>query len=120
MVGGVGKDQLAGGLGADQFVFTNRLDSGAGAAGRDIITDFNRAQGDKIDLSAIDANLRLAGNQAFEFVGTDGFSGSAGELGYQQANGTTLIFADMDGDRRADFSIELSRQIILGENDFLL
>lgn len=120
LVGGTGKDQLAGGLGADQFVFTNPLDSGAGPAGRDAITDFNRAQGDKIDLSAIDANLRLAGNQAFEFVGTDGFSGSAGELRYQQANGTTLIFADMDGDRRADFSIELSRQVILGENDFLL
>lgn len=120
LVGGTGKDQLAGGLGADQFVFTNRLDSGAGAAGRDIIIDFNRAQGDKIDLSAIDANLRLAGNQAFEFVGTDGFSGSAGELRYQQTNGTTLIFADMDGDRRADFSIELSRQVIMGENDFLL
>ena len=120
LVGGAGKDQLAGGLGADQFVFTNPLDSGAGPAGRDVITDFNRAQGDKIDLSAIDANLRLAGNQAFEFVGSDGFSGSPGELRYQQANGTTLIFADMDGDRRADFSIELSRQIILGENDFLL
>ena len=120
LVGGAGKDQLAGGLGADQFVFTNRLDTGAGPAGRDVITDFNRAQGDKIDLSAIDANLRLAGNQAFEFVGTDGFSGSAGELRYQQASGTTLIFVDLDGDRRADFSIELSRQITLGENDFLL
>ena len=120
LVGGAGKDQLVGGLGADQFVFTNRLESGAGPAGRDVITDFNRAQDDKIDLAAIDANLRLAGNQAFAFVGTDGFSGSAGELRYLQANGATLIFADLDGDRRADFSIELSRQMTLNSNDFFL
>jgi Ca2+-binding RTX toxin-like protein len=120
LVGGLGKDRLAGGMGADQFVFTNRLDSGAGAAERDIITDFNRAQADKINLSSMDANLRLAGNQAFEFVGADGFSGSAGELRYQQGEGATLIFADLDGDRRADFSIELSRQITLHENDFFL
>nr|WP_042251467.1 type I secretion C-terminal target domain-containing protein [Paracoccus sp. PAMC 22219] len=111
---------MVGGLGADQFVFASRLESGAGPAGRDVITDFNRAQGDKIDLGAIDANLRLAGNQAFAFVGTDGFSGSAGELRYLQANGATLIFADLDGDRRADFSIELSRQMTLNENDFFL
>lgn len=35
---------------------------------RDIITDFNGAgifAGDRIDLSAIDANLLLAGDQAF-------------------------------------------------------
>lgn len=120
LVGGSGKDQLTGGMGADQFVFTNQLDSGAGAAGRDVITDFNRVQGDRINLAAIDANLPLAGNQAFEFVGTDGFSGSAGEVRYQHGNGTTLISADLDGDRRADFSIELSRQVTLHENDFFL
>ena len=120
LVGGTGKDQLTGGMGADQFVFTNRLDSGAGPTGRDVITDFNRAQGDKINLSAIDANLRFAGNQAFEFVGADGFSGSAGELRYQQGNGTTLIFADLDGDRQADLAIELSGRITLLEQDFFL
>lgn len=120
LMGGFGKDQMTGGMGADHFVFTNRLDSGAGPAGRDVITDFNRAQGDKINLFAMDANHRLSGNQAFEFVGTDGFSGSAGELRYQQSNGTTLIFADLDGDRRADFAIELSRPITLLENDFFL
>lgn len=120
LVGGLGKDQLTGGMGADQFVFTNQFDSGAGAAGRDVITDFNRVQGDRINLAAMDANLRLAGNQALKFVDTDGFSGSAGELRYQHGNGTTLISADLDGDRRADFSIELSRQITLHENDFFL
>lgn len=120
LIGGSGKDRMTGGSGADHFIFIDRLDSGAGPAGRDVINDFVRVQGDKINLSAIDANLRISGNQTFEFVGTDRFSGSAGELRYQQANGTTLIFADLDGDRRADFSIELSRQITLREHDFFL
>lgn len=120
LIGGSGKDRMTGGSGADHFIFTDRLDSGTRPAGRDVITDFVRGQGDKINLSAIDANLRFVGNQTFEFVGTDRFSGSAGELRYQQTNGTTLIFADLDGDRRADFSIELSRQIPLHEHDFFL
>jgi len=120
LLGGAGKDHLSGGMGADQFVFTNRFDSNAAAAGRDVITDFSRPQGDKIHLTAMDANLRISGNQAFEFVGTNEFSGSAGELRYQQSNGMTLILADLNGDRRADFLIELSRQIPLNENDFFL
>ena len=33
------------------------------------ILDFNRGQGDKIDLRAIDANAGAAGNQKFAFVG---------------------------------------------------
>lgn len=120
MTGGSGKDQLTGGFGADQFQFTSWRDSGAGPAGRDVITDLNRAQGDKINLSVMDANLRLSGNQAFEFIGTDGFSGSAGELRYQQNSGTVLISADLNGDGKADFSIEVSRQIALHEHDFFL
>lgn len=46
--GGNGVDILTGGLGADVFQFTpSRL------VGRDTITDFSKAQGDKIDVSAL-------------------------------------------------------------------
>ncbi|CAM3283956.1 calcium-binding protein [Paracoccus nototheniae] len=120
LLGGAGKDQLTGGLGADHFIFASHLESGAVAAARDVITDYNRSQGDRIDLTMIDANARLTGDQSFDFVGTAAFSGAAGEVRYQQANGTTLIYADIDGDRRADFAVELSRQIALVEHDFLL
>jgi len=120
LVGGAGKDVLTGGLGADQFVFVNRLDSGTTAAGRDMITDFSRGQGDVIDLAAMDANLRLSGDQAFRFIGRDSFAGTAGELRYQHTDRATLIFADTDGDGRADFSIELLGRITLLEQDFLL
>lgn len=120
VTGGLGKDLLTGGLGADHFIFESRLDSGTTAAGRDVITDFSRAQGDRINLSQIDANLRLTGDQSFKFIGAAGFSGSGGELRYQHSSGATLVFADLDGDGRADFSTELSRQISLIGQDFLL
>ncbi len=50
-------DELTGGGGNDRFIFTALADSGPGA--RDLITDFSRAQGDRIDLSAIDAVFGL-------------------------------------------------------------
>jgi hypothetical protein len=45
----------------------------------DFITDFNRREGDQIDLRAIDANpLPFAfGDQAFTFIGTDTFASRA-------------------------------------------
>ena len=70
---------MTGGTGADRFVFTNSLDSPS-AGSFDIIHDFSHAEGDKIDLRGIDANLSPRGNQAFTFIGTKAFSGKLGEL----------------------------------------
>lgn len=59
LVGGLGGDTLTGGSGADDFVFSLvsdsiRTSSGtAHLAGRDLITDFNAAEGDLIDLSTL-------------------------------------------------------------------
>jgi VCBS repeat-containing protein len=50
LMGGGGSDRLIGGLGSDVFIFQNANDSVA--AVRDLIEDFSRAEGDKIDLSA--------------------------------------------------------------------
>lgn len=77
LFGGAGKDLLIGGSGNDIFKFTAVSDSGPAA--QDIILDFTgpgAAVGDKIDLSLIDANLSVAGNQAFVFgsVGIGGVS----------------------------------------------
>jgi hypothetical protein len=47
LVGGGGSDFLVGGLGADTFVFRRSF-------GSDIIDDFKRGDGDKIDLSRLD------------------------------------------------------------------
>jgi Ca2+-binding RTX toxin-like protein len=63
--GGAGGDRLSGGEGTDEFVFQSINDStrnaGAGGTkGRDLITDFDAAQGDLIDLSTL--GLKGLGN----------------------------------------------------------
>jgi hypothetical protein len=49
----------------------------------DFITDFNRLEGDKLDLYSIDANPLppASGDQAFTFIGTDAFSSRAARPG---------------------------------------
>ena len=80
----------------------------------DTIMDF--ARGDKIDLSALDANAKMAKDQAFNFIGSSAFSGKAGELRY---DGTT-IYGDVDGNGVADFSIIISNHATLSGSDFIL
>ncbi|MCT7667063.1 M10 family metallopeptidase C-terminal domain-containing protein [Shinella kummerowiae] len=118
--GGAGADKLTGGLGADQFIFSSVSDSTLSTSGRDFIVDFNRSQGDKIDLSAIDANTTVAGNQAFTFVGEKAFSHKAGELRYTNANGDTYLHGDANGDGTIDFSVRLDTTIEFAKGDFIL
>jgi len=75
----------------------------------------NLAVGDKIDLSAIDANAQLVGNQAFSFIGNSAFTGVVGELRYF---GNT-IQGDVNGDQNSDFSILFSG-VVLTANEFIL
>jgi hypothetical protein len=102
--GGAGRDRLEGGAGNDVFGFAAVIDSGATTADR--IVDF--ARGDRIDLSAIDANTAIDGDQAFTFVGNAAFSGVAGELRIGSNGANTFVFADVDGDKTADFAIVLA------------
>ena len=100
LIGGLGKDGLLGGNDADRFDF-NSLSETLPAT-RDVIIDFSRAQGDKIDLSTIDADIDgTAGNQAFSFIGTTAFTGIDGQL--RQTN--NVIQGDVNGDQVADFEI---------------
>lgn len=64
LTGGANQDSLEGGIGADRFDFNSVSESPSGGL-IDHILDFNRLQGDQIDLSTIDANVLLPGNQAF-------------------------------------------------------
>lgn len=106
IAGEAGADLMAGGSGADRFVF-NRGDSGVGARG-DRITDFSRAH-DVIDLRNMD--LTWAGNA---------FTGEAGEVITKRFTGGTLVEADLNGDGRPDFAIQIKGVSGLDATDFLL
>ncbi|MGQ3212946.1 MAG: calcium-binding protein [Shinella sp.] len=118
--GGVGSDKLSGGAGADTFVFKSAADSTVAATGRDMILDFKQSDGDRIDLTAIDANAALAGNQAFDFIGTAVFHKTAGELRFINSNGDTLIQGDINGDGKSDFMIAIDANLTLKVGDFIL
>jgi Ca2+-binding RTX toxin-like protein len=91
LTGGQGVDTLSGLLGADTFAWNATAETGVTIATADLITDFNVGQGDRIDLSGVDANVFADGNQAFSFIGTAGFSGKPGEINYFHSGGETII-----------------------------
>jgi Ca2+-binding RTX toxin-like protein len=118
LTGGQGVDTLTGGGGADIFVFATG-DSGATAGSRDLITDFTPGT-DKIDLTGWDADSNTSGMQAFHFLGTSAFDGTAGALhtSYDAAHNVTILEGDTNGDKVADFGIELTGNLTLTTADF--
>lgn len=120
LYGAEGVDSLKGGAGADKFVFKAVTDSGVTKGLMDVIEDFSSKQGDKIELSAIDANAKKGGNQAFHLIGTQGFHGKAGELRYEKTVGHTVIYGDVNGDKVADFAISLSVSVKMTDAMFFL
>jgi Ca2+-binding RTX toxin-like protein len=91
LAGGSGLDTLAGGYGGDLFVWGDKDETGVTPGTADLITDFNAAQGDRIDLSLVDANDYANGDQAFTFIGNAPFSGTPGELNYVYVGGDTIV-----------------------------
>ncbi len=103
LIGGLGADELWGDAGSDIFRYTNIGESVTGSADR--IMDFTAE--DRVDLAAIDADLKTAGNQAFTV--TSAFSGKAGQavLTYDASSGYTNLSLDIDGDGKADGLIQI-------------
>ena len=101
--GGTGNDTLTGGAGNDTFLFPALVPTTNGAVGYNEarITDF--AQGDRIDLSGLNAT----------FIGTDSFTGTFANKGPAQVRvrtdlGNTTLEIDVNGDGLNDRSIYIS------------
>ncbi len=119
LVGGLGRDTLKGGTGADLFKFNSIDETGLKSATRDTISDFKRDEGDRIDLSSIDASDTLTGNQAFTFMGTAAFSSNAtGQLRFDVK--ARVLYGSTDADTAPEFSVLLSGVTDLVPKDFIL
>jgi Ca2+-binding RTX toxin-like protein len=119
ITGGAGRDIMTGGTGKDMFIYKAISETGKLSTTRDTITDFTHAS-DKLHLSALDANSTLAGNQAFKFLGKGAFSGHAGELHFAVSGANTIVSGDTNGDKVADFHIQLNGNVALTAVDFVL
>ncbi|WP_294174681.1 M10 family metallopeptidase C-terminal domain-containing protein [uncultured Sphingomonas sp.] len=112
LLGGNGADTLTGGAGNDRFVFES-----AASANGDKVSDF--ALGDKLDFRSIDPSASTTGDQAFTWLDTGGFTGSAGQLREYNSNGVHYVAGDMNGDKVADFTIQVLGKSDLNSADFL-
>ena len=119
LTGGTGRDRMTGGTGQDDFLFGEGDFAGLGASDSDRILDFSDAEGDLIDLSAVDA-ITGGSDDAFTFIGDAAFSNTAGELRYETGAGYLLVQGDTDGDAAADFAIRVDTLTTLVESNFVL
>jgi len=115
LYGGSGADNLYGGTSADRFVFRSTSDSPTSA--RDSIRDFSHSQGDKIDLSGIDAKTTVAGDQAFTLVSS--FTKVAGQLTVGAEGDHLVVAGDVTGDGVADFAINVYTTLKPSGADFI-
>ena len=124
LTGGSGTDTMTDGVGDDIYQFLSVSDSGVGAA-RDVLTDFSPGF-DKIDLSAIDANTTIAGDQAFTFIGTAPFGTpphGVGQVNYFISGSNLIVQAEIEGDGNlnVDMQIQLNGGLAaIAATDFIL
>lgn len=123
LIGGTGNDNQTGGAGVDTFVVRQESVNSSMAGGVleiDYITDLRAVERDLLDLSAIDANMNVAGDQSFTAVSA--FSGTAGEmsLSYSAGSNTTTLRLDVDGDGRADYQLRLDGDVRADSGTWML
>jgi hypothetical protein len=116
--GNTGSDTMSGGGGADVFRYDSAEDSTIN--GRDGIQDFSNL--DLIDLTRVDANINTAANDSFTWIGSNMFTGQAGQLRATANGNIWTVSGDTDGNGQADFEFTVTTVggHIIGADDFLL
>jgi len=118
LTGGAGADFLVGRAGADRYDYNETNDSRL--ATPDLIQDFSRAQGDRIDLAGIDARASVVGNQTFSFIGQAEFTAEGQVRSYQQGGDTFIEVNTNNALPGADMVIVLDTAVTLQTGDFVL
>ena len=113
--GGAGGDLMVGSTGADRYIYKAVSDSTPGAGGDYIELD----QGDRIDLSAIDAKAGQGGDQAFQVIGTSAFTGE-GQIRFSEGAGSTSIEINTSGSSGAEMVITADGLLTINASDFVL
>jgi serralysin len=124
LIGGNGRDHLTGGEGSDIFRLDRTFETGRTLTTRDVIADFLQGT-DRIDLSRIDANTRVAADQAFTFdEATLARLTAPGQLVFRHEviGGVehTLVSGNVDTNLAADFEFALLGRYDLRATDFVL
>ena len=109
--GGLGADVLVGGKGKDRYAYTNAEESTASQ--RDTV---RLGKGDRFVFSTFDGVLTTDGQQKLTFIGRKSFSGAAGELRATRS----VLEADLNGDRLADFAVNLRGNTLIGNSNLVL
>ena len=104
LIGGIGKDSLTGGLGSDVFYFKTYAELGLGA-NSDVIRDFSKAQGDKIDLSSLDAKLGTTVDDSFIFLASAPTTAANANGALWYSNG--ILYGSNNTDALPEFQINV-------------
>jgi serralysin len=106
------RDTMTGGPGADSFRFVDAkvqgqvfYSTGVGTK-RDVVADFDGAEGDILNIHGIDANLATILDDAFTFVGKN--APGIGEIGFVETANLTILRGNADFDAAPEFEIQLN------------
>lgn len=127
LIGGRGADRLQGAAGDDIFRFSSYKDTRGSDAdvivkggGTRAFQGAGKAGGDLIDLSRIDADTALSGDQAFAFAEKK----AAGAIWLRDRGDETWVRGDRNGDTSPDFLVRIADAGVMAEaysaDDFLL
>jgi Ca2+-binding RTX toxin-like protein len=104
--GSYGKDTLTGGGGLDVFIWSKVNEIGLFNFDPDIVTDLNRAEGDLLHFTNMDANETVAGNQDFTFIDQAAFT-AAGQISWSTNGVDTFIQLNTNADPTVDGIIQV-------------
>jgi len=115
-----GYSVLFGGNGSDSFVFADPTTYNSQGRLDARIADFDRSEGDRIDLSPITAVRNAGAASAFHFIGDAVFSGIAGELRAVVVGDRTYLYGDTNGDLTPELVVRIDGATDLTAADFIL